>query len=75
MNDDEPERRAPAERRLDEHLAVLRASPPQPGQELAPRVLRDARWQRVVRAPLRVAGMIAAAAIDGLAGLIGGRRR
>jgi hypothetical protein len=65
----------PAERRLDEHLEALRAGAPEPGRMLVKRVVRTARWQRAVRAPLRVVAMIAGAVLDGLAGLAGGRRR
>jgi hypothetical protein len=63
-----------AERRLDEHLDLLRASPPEPGTALVPRVVRTARWQRLVRAPLRVAGIIGAAFVHGLVSLFGGSK-
>jgi hypothetical protein len=66
---------SPAERRLDAHLGTLRSGAPEPSTSLVRRVVRTARWQRVVRAPLRVAAMIAGAVIDGLAGLAGARRR
>jgi len=69
------EDRTPAERGLDAHLETLRSGAPQPNTSLVRRVVRTARWQRVVRAPLRVVAMIAGAVIDGLAGLAGGRRR
>lgn len=65
----------PAERRLDEHLEALRTGAPEPGTSLVKRVVRNARWQRAVRAPLRVVAMIAGAILDGLAGLAGARRR
>lgn len=65
-----------AERRLDEHLALLRPADTEPGgRGLVRRVVRAARVQQIVRAPLRVAGMIAAAVLDGLAGLLDGTRR
>jgi hypothetical protein len=70
MND-EPEGGL-AERRLDEHLELLRATPPSPGTALVPRVVRKARWQSYVRAPLRVVGMIGSAFVHGLAALFGG---
>ena len=73
MND-EPEL-GPAERRLDEHLELLRASPPAPGTALVPRVVRRARWQGFLRAPLRVVGMIGVAFVHGLTTLFGGRRK
>ena len=73
MND-EPEA-GPAERRLDEHLELLRASPPAPGTSLVPRVVRTARWQSFLRTPLRVAGMIGLAFVQGLTTLFGGTRK
>lgn len=63
-----------AERRLDEHLGLLRAEGPEPGRELVRRVVRSARWQRILRPPLRVAGMIALSVLDGLGGLVGRTR-
>ena len=66
---------APAERRLDEHLELLRASPPSPGTELVPRVVRRARWQSYLRAPLRVVGMIGFAFLSGLGALFGAGRK
>lgn len=70
-----PPEPTPAERRLDEHLELLRSDQTGLGHSLAARTIRTARWQRAVRGPLRVAGMIAAAVLDGL-GLVGrgGRR-
>jgi hypothetical protein len=65
----------PAERRLDEHLALLRDSPPEPGTALVPRVVRTARWQSMLRAPLRVVAMIGAAVLQGVTTLAGGGRR
>ncbi len=65
----------PAERRLDEHLALLRDSPPEPGTALVPRVVRTARWQGMLRAPLRVVAMIGAAFLQGITTLAGGGRR
>lgn len=70
-----PPASAAAQRRLDEHLSLLRA----PGHEPAPtslvrRVVRVARVQRLVRASLLVAGTIAAGVLDGIAGMLGIRR-
>jgi hypothetical protein len=65
----------PAERRLDEHLELLRASPPAPGTALVPRVVRKARWQGFLRAPLRVVGMIGLAFVHGLTTLFGGTKK
>ena len=73
MND-EPEG-GPAERRLDEHLELLRTSPPAPGTALVPRVVRRARWQSYLRAPLRVVGMIGLAFAQGISTLFGGKAR
>lgn len=73
MND-EPET-GPAERRLDEHLELLRATPPEPSTALVPRVVRKARLQSYLRAPLRVVGMIGLAFVHGLAALVGGGRK
>ena len=79
MNDEpEPrEERSPAEQRLGEHLELIRVSGPEPGRSLVRRIVRTARWQRALRAPLLVVGMIAAAVTDGLLRLVGsgGRRR
>ena len=65
----------PAERRLDEHLELLRASAPAPGTAMVPRVVRKARWQSLLRAPLRVVGMIGLAFVQGLTTLFGGTRK
>ncbi|MDQ3587577.1 MAG: hypothetical protein M3350_00625 [Actinomycetota bacterium] len=70
----EPEAPTAAERGLDEHLELLRSDQRGPMRSLVRRTVRTARWQRVARAPLKVAGMIAAALIDGL-GLVAQRRR
>jgi len=65
-----------AERRLDEHMALLRTTDRGPAERgLVRRIVRAARVQQIIRAPLRVAGMIARAVLDGLAGLLGGTRR
>jgi hypothetical protein len=57
----------PAERRLSEHLELLRASPPIVAPGLVPRVLRGVRWQRAIRDPLVLVGAVAAAVAEGLA--------
>jgi hypothetical protein len=56
---------SPAERRLTQHLELLRASPPIP-PSLVPRVIRGVRWQRAIRDPLVLVGTVAAAALEGL---------
>ena len=72
----EPPEDGLAERRLDEHLELLRAMPREPGTELMPRVVRKARWQTYLRPPLRVAGMIGFAFVLGLGAMVrGGRSR
>ena len=72
----EPPEGSLAERRLDEHLELLRTTPPAPGTSLVPRVMRRARWQTYLRGPLRVVGMIGSAFGQGLAALLrGGRSR
>jgi hypothetical protein len=65
----------PAERRLDEHLELLRAAPPTPSTALVPRVVRRARLQGYLRAPLRVVGMIGSAFVHGLGALLGAGKR
>jgi hypothetical protein len=64
-----------AEWRLGEHLQLLRTAAPDPRRALVPRIVQTARWQRLVRGPVRVAGMIAGAAFDGLLALVGPGRR
>jgi hypothetical protein len=64
-----------SERRVVEHLALLRAEPPRAGGALVARVTRTFRWQRAVRVPLRAAAFVAASVFDGLALLLGVRRR
>jgi len=69
---------SPAERRLAEHLEIVRPLPPSTGGSLARRVVRRARHQRALREPLRLIGSIAAAVVEGIGGLLGvqrGRRR
>ncbi len=74
MSDEGHEAGTPAERRLDEHLGLLRVEGPQAGRDLVRRVVRSARWQRIVRPALRVAGMIAGSVLDGLGALVGRTR-
>ncbi len=70
-----PDALTPAEVRLRKHLGVLRETAPQPGPSLVERVARAARWQRAVRAPMRAAGMLAAALGEGIALALGARMR
>ena len=53
-----------AERRLDQHLELLRASPPAATRELVPRVIRAVRWQRAIRDPLLLVGAVATAVAE-----------
>lgn len=69
------EQLSPAERRLVEHLEIVKASPPPAGGSLVRRVVRSARVQRALREPLRLVSTIAGTVVDGLAGLLGIRRR
>jgi hypothetical protein len=77
MNAETPPPASPAaERRLDEHLALLRTAGSQSAAtSLVRRVVRTARVQKLVRAALQVAGTIAAGVRDGIVGLLGVRRR
>jgi hypothetical protein len=56
----------PAERRLTQHLELLRATPPTGRPELVPRVIRGVRWQRAIREPLVLVGAVAKAVLEGL---------
>jgi hypothetical protein len=60
----------PAERRLSQHLELLRASPPPVAPQLVATVIRGVRWQRAVREPLVLVGAVATALLDGLGLLI-----
>lgn len=64
-----------AEARLVEHLAIVKAAPAAGDAALVRRVVRAARVQRALREPLRLIVTIAAAALDGLRGLLRGPRR
>lgn len=72
MNEGDPlaDDLSPAERRLTQHLELLRASPPAT-PALVPRVIRGVRWQRVVRDPLVLVGTVATAAVEWLALVFG----
>lgn len=69
---DEPE--SPAERRLLEHLELVRLDSPASDASLTERILRRARWQTAARHPLEVLGAIASAVTGAIALLIGGGR-
>ncbi len=61
----------PAERRLSEHLELLRASPPTAAPDLIAGILRRARWQIAIRDPLIFLGAVSAAMAEGLTLLSG----
>jgi hypothetical protein len=73
MSDDEnpADELTAAERRLSEHLELLRASPPTSAPELITRIVRCARWQRTIRDPLVLAGAVAVAIGEALSLLSG----
>jgi hypothetical protein len=56
----------PAERRLSEHLELLRASPPTAAPDLITRIVRRARWQHAIRGQLILVGAVASAIVEGL---------
>lgn len=68
--DETPADLTPAERRLVEHLELLRASPPGATPQLVPRVIRGVRWQRAIRDPLLFVGAVAAALVEGASVLL-----
>jgi hypothetical protein len=69
--DDHDDDLTPAERRLSEHLELLRASPPTAAPELIARIVQRARWQASIRDPMIFAGMVVAAIGEALALLSG----
>ena len=72
----EPDEANRASRKLGTYLESLRADQPRPDAGLVPGVVRKARWQRAVRAPLRAVGTLVGALADGLVVILGaGERR
>lgn len=59
-SEDTSDELTPAERRLHEHLAVLRDDAPQAPPTMVRRVVRSARWQRAIRRPLLAIGALSA---------------
>jgi hypothetical protein len=70
-----PEALSPAERRLHEHMELLRTEPPVAPAPLVVRIVHAARWQRAIRRPLVAVGALAGAIVDGLRLLLGSRTR
>ncbi|MCP9488965.1 MAG: hypothetical protein MSC31_03720 [Solirubrobacteraceae bacterium MAG38_C4-C5] len=64
---------SPAERELVSHLAVMAVEPRRFDRALSRRVVGAARWQRAVRAPLRLAGVFVSALRDAIGPLLGRR--
>ena len=64
----------PAERALVDRLEDVRDQAVPADPALARSVVRTARWQHVLRAPLSFFGLLAGAAGDGVAALAGVRR-
>jgi hypothetical protein len=64
-----------SEDRVAEYLGELRDEPPAPGTGLTSSIVRRARWQQAVRRPVKAVGALAAAVGDGLALVLGVRRR
>ena len=64
----------PAEERLLSHLEDLGRHPPEPAGELAPMVLRSARWQRAARPYFLAAGALAMSVAEGTRVAAGVRR-
>jgi hypothetical protein len=73
MND--APRASEADRRLDQHLELLRSEPPEPGTALVPRVVRTARLQRMLRTPAKAVIRLASTVAGGVAALLGARSR
>jgi hypothetical protein len=64
----------PAEERLLRHLDDLGRHPPEPATELAPIVVRRARWQRSARPYLVAVGALAMGVAEGAMVALGARR-
>jgi hypothetical protein len=76
MGDDGGSATSPAQRRLDEHLELLRRDDAGNHEQLVHHIAQRARWQRALRAPIQLAAAIVASVSDGLRSLLsGGKRR
>ena len=71
MSDDTPDDQSPAEQRLVQLLEMLTGGQPAADPEFASRVVRRARVQRAVAAPMRVVGGFLAAMGQGVRALVG----
>jgi hypothetical protein len=67
------EHQGPAERRLSEHLQLLRADPPEGSAQIVATIIRRARWQRMIRQPLLAITALTASIGDGIRMLLGAR--
>lgn len=65
-DDQPPETLSPAERKLEDHLQLLRADAPQPPRAMMATILRSARWQRAVRRPLMTIATLGATVAEGV---------
>jgi len=60
----------PAQRRLSEHLQLLRSNPPTSTPESADRILSRARWQGAIRDRLIFIGAVSGAVVESLSLLL-----
>jgi hypothetical protein len=58
--------KTPAERRLGEHLDLLRTDPPPSTALSVDAIVRRARWQRAIRRPLLTIGALTASVLEGI---------
>ena len=65
----------PAEDRVTHYLAELHDEPLAPDSALARSIVRRARWQEALRTPARAVGALGSAVGEGLAVVLGLRRR
>jgi hypothetical protein len=72
--DEEQEQLTPVERRLEEHLAILRGAPAPP-RSLTAHVIHEARWQRSLRTPMLAVAHVAAVVADTIRQLMRGSSR
>jgi hypothetical protein len=75
MNESTDDRPTAAEARVAEYLASLRAAGAPEGDVSAAGLVRTVRWQRAVRQPLRLVGVLLGALGDGVGLLARSTRR